>query len=123
MPLTSTMTHPTVNGPFEAYLVLDTFRMSARDEVGRATFGIWKSQADHVAGLAPIDILAFDIAKTGQPAVAEVRDEDNNVIVPARAAVLSYAQVKAAFPTLFNGVTAAIEGYVLSHPDFSGAQA
>lgn len=123
MPLTATVTHPTINGPFEAYMVLDKFVMSARDELGRADFGIWRSQADYEAGLAPVDVRTFVITKAGEPAVAEVRDEDNNVIVPARAAVLSYAQIKAAFPALFNGVTAAIEGYVLGRPDFSGSQA
>ena len=123
MPLLSTRTHRTIQGPIEAYLVLDRFSMSAIDQNGRADFGVWLNQAAYEAGLAPIDHVTFNITKDGEPAIAEVRDGDNNVIVPARAAVLSYNQVKGAFPALFDGVTAAVEGYALTHPEFQGQQA
>jgi hypothetical protein len=120
MALSRAISNPTKAEPYQAYIRIIDFRLNMTDRTGRIVLGAWESKANHTANLAPLDQITIAITRDGEPEVVEVKDSNDVVITPGRAAVPSFADLRAAYPSLFTTIQAAIEGFVAAHPDFAG---
>lgn len=121
MPLKQTRQVSFLPDPIETHIEMISLAFVPIDEVARVEFGVWASQAARESGLPMADRIVVNIPKDPIPAVEEVRDENDNVIVAASPGVMSYSQFKAAFPQLFLGVVGAVESVALTLPQFAGA--